>query len=48
LEPEVADGPGSVILDQVFNGILVRMSVLAHICNPSALFQWLESGGHRV
>ena len=29
LDPEVADGPRSVILDQVFNGILVRMAVLS-------------------
>jgi aspartate carbamoyltransferase catalytic subunit len=30
IDPEVADGPHSVILSQVSNGILVRMSVLAH------------------
>jgi aspartate carbamoyltransferase catalytic subunit len=28
LTPEVADGPQSVILDQVTNGIAVRMAVL--------------------
>ena len=28
LAPEVADGPQSVILDQVTNGIAVRMAVL--------------------
>jgi aspartate carbamoyltransferase catalytic subunit len=32
MDPEVADGPLSVILDQVFNGILVRMAVLATVC----------------
>jgi len=28
LEPEVADGPNSVILDQVENGVAVRMAIL--------------------
>jgi aspartate carbamoyltransferase catalytic subunit len=28
LTPEVADGPQSVILDQVTNGIAIRMAVL--------------------
>ncbi|MGK5082670.1 aspartate carbamoyltransferase catalytic subunit [Bdellovibrionota bacterium FG-1] len=41
LDPEVADGPHSVILDQVFNGVLVRMAVLAAVCNPEGLNQWL-------
>lgn len=40
LDNEVADGPRSVILDQVFNGVLVRMAVLAKICNPTGLTQW--------
>jgi aspartate carbamoyltransferase catalytic subunit len=40
LDPEVADGPHSVILDQVFNGILVRMAVLATVCAPDALQSW--------
>jgi aspartate carbamoyltransferase catalytic subunit len=48
IDPEVADSPRSVILDQVSNGILVRMAVLAHVCNPQGLAQWLEKGGHRV
>jgi len=48
LDPEVADGPRSVILDQVFNGVLVRMAVLAAICNPDGLENWLKQGGHRV
>ena len=47
LDPEVADGPRSVILDQVFNGVLVRMAVLAAICNPTGLESWLKTGGHR-
>ena len=29
ITPEVADGPHSVILDQVNNGLAVRMAVLA-------------------
>ena len=28
LSPEVADGPQSVILDQVQNGVAVRMAIL--------------------
>jgi aspartate carbamoyltransferase catalytic subunit len=28
LSPEVADGPRSVILDQVQNGVAVRMAIL--------------------
>jgi len=42
LDPEVADGPNSVILDQVFNGVLVRMAVLAAVCNPEGLNDWLN------
>ncbi len=48
MDPEVADGPRSVILDQVFNGVVVRMAILAEICNPHGLEKWLEQGGHRV
>ncbi len=48
MDPEVADGPHSLILDQVFNGVVVRMAVLAEICNPSALRKWLDQGGFRV
>jgi aspartate carbamoyltransferase catalytic subunit len=44
LDPEVADGPNSVILDQVFNGVLVRMAVLATVCNPQGLREWLAKG----
>ena len=32
LTPDVADGPNSVILDQVTNGLAVRMAVLATLC----------------
>lgn len=45
LDPEVADGPNSVILDQVFNGVLIRMAVLASVCNSQGLASWLSSGG---
>ena len=49
IDPEVADGPTSVILDQVSNGVLVRMAVLATICNPEGLAKWLQAqGGIRV
>ena len=52
LDPEVADGPRSVILDQVFNGVLVRMAVLASVCSPEELKKWLDQnkgkgGDHR-
>jgi aspartate carbamoyltransferase catalytic subunit len=42
LDPEVADGASSVILDQVFNGVLVRMAVLAAVVNPDGLSKFLE------
>jgi aspartate carbamoyltransferase catalytic subunit len=48
LDTEVADGPRSVILDQVYYGVLVRMAILAHVCNPEGLRTWLEKEGHRV
>jgi aspartate carbamoyltransferase catalytic subunit len=48
LDPEVADSPVSVILDQVANGVLVRMAVLASVVNPEGLDQWLTKGNHRV
>jgi aspartate carbamoyltransferase catalytic subunit len=41
LDPEVADGPLSVILDQVSNGVIVRMAVLATVCNSLGLKKWL-------
>lgn len=48
LDTEVADGPRSVILDQVYNGVLVRMAVLAKVCNPDGLNSWLKKEGHHV
>jgi aspartate carbamoyltransferase catalytic subunit len=42
LDPEVADGPRSVILDQVFNGMVIRMAVLAHAVAPEALATWMK------
>ncbi|HQR41166.1 MAG TPA: hypothetical protein PLX97_00750, partial [Gemmatales bacterium] len=32
MTPEVADGPNSAILDQVTNGVAVRMAVLYLLC----------------
>ena len=32
ISPDVADGPNSAILDQVTNGLAVRMAVLAALC----------------
>lgn len=34
ITPEVADGPHSVILEQVSNGLAVRMAVLSLVCDP--------------
>jgi aspartate carbamoyltransferase catalytic subunit len=52
LDPEVADETRSMILDQVSNGVYVRMAVLAEICAPEALREWLgpnfSSTGVRV
>ncbi|MBI2712666.1 MAG: aspartate carbamoyltransferase catalytic subunit [Bdellovibrio sp.] len=46
IDPDVADDePRSVILDQVHNGILVRMAVLAEICNPDGLTHWMNQEG---
>ena len=36
LAPEIADGPRSVILDQVENGVAVRMAVLHRLIAPTA------------
>jgi aspartate carbamoyltransferase catalytic subunit len=36
ITPDVADGPHSVILEQVTNGIAVRMAVLWLIAHPGA------------
>jgi aspartate carbamoyltransferase catalytic subunit len=35
ITPDVADGPSSAILDQVKNGLAVRMAVLTMLCKPS-------------
>ena len=44
LDTDVADGPHSVILDQVTNGVSVRMAALATLCNPEGLQSWLKGG----
>ncbi|HEU5324103.1 MAG TPA: aspartate carbamoyltransferase, partial [Methylomirabilota bacterium] len=36
LSPEVADGPYSVILDQVARGVAVRMAVLVHLAGAKS------------
>jgi len=36
LDPDVADGPWSVILDQVTNGVAIRMAVLYLLCGGEA------------
>jgi aspartate carbamoyltransferase catalytic subunit len=35
LTPDVADGPNSAILEQVENGLAVRMAVLSGVCQPA-------------
>lgn len=52
IAPEMADGPRSLILEQVANGVWVRMAVLATVCNPEGLEKWLaqaqsQTGGSR-
>jgi aspartate carbamoyltransferase catalytic subunit len=42
LDAEVADGEHSVILDQVSNGVLIRMAILAAVCNRAGLDQWVR------
>jgi aspartate carbamoyltransferase catalytic subunit len=36
VSPDVADGPYSVILDQVTNGVAVRMAVLYLLSQPES------------
>lgn len=36
ITPDVADGPASAILDQVTNGLAVRMAVLSELCKAAA------------
>ena len=43
IAPEVADGKHSAILNQVSNGILVRMAVLAAVVAPEQLQTWLAT-----
>ncbi len=42
IHSEVADGPFSVILDQVSNGIVVRMAVLASVCDFEGVQKWMK------
>jgi aspartate carbamoyltransferase catalytic subunit len=35
ITPDAADGPQSAILDQVANGLAVRMAVLSQLCRPA-------------
>jgi aspartate carbamoyltransferase catalytic subunit len=43
IDPEVADGPNSLILDQVSNGVSVRMAVLAQITAKGEVQDWLKT-----
>jgi aspartate carbamoyltransferase catalytic subunit len=42
LDPEIADATNSVILDQVANGVIIRMAVLATLVNPSGVKAWVK------
>jgi aspartate carbamoyltransferase catalytic subunit len=42
LDAEVADSSRSLILDQVGNGVMVRMAVLAKIVNPNGFQKWFD------
>ncbi len=42
LDTEVADSPRSVILNQVFNGVLIRMAVLATVMDQPKLEKWMS------
>lgn len=42
LDAEVADGPRSAILGQVFNGVLIRMAVLATVMDRPKLEKWMK------
>jgi aspartate carbamoyltransferase catalytic subunit len=44
IEPDVADGPDSVILDQVLNGVAVRMAVLFLVWGGSGVEAEAEAG----
>lgn len=48
IDPEVMEDPRCLILNQVSNGILVRMAALSIICAPERLKEWLETEGKNV
>lgn len=48
IDPEVAEGRNSLILNQVANGVFVRMAVLAAVCNGEGLAEWLGSKGGKA
>ncbi len=43
LDAEVADGPRSVILDQVSNGVVIRMAVLGLVVAPEEAMAWKKT-----
>jgi aspartate carbamoyltransferase catalytic subunit len=45
IDPEVADDPRAVVLDQVANGVAVRMAVLFELLGPGRFDQSPPSGG---
>lgn len=46
IEPEVADGPQSCVLDQVTNGVAVRMALLYLLIGGSALEEGVHDAAH--
>ncbi|MCK6527816.1 aspartate carbamoyltransferase catalytic subunit [Myxococcota bacterium] len=47
ISPEVADGPWSVILDQVTNGVAVRMSAMYHVMGADRAEAAVQRGADR-
>jgi aspartate carbamoyltransferase catalytic subunit len=43
LDSDLADSSHSVILDQVFNGVVIRMAVLSLICNPQETTEFIQT-----
>ncbi len=43
VSPELADGPSSLILEQVSNGVPMRMAILAALLNPGGLARHLDA-----
>jgi aspartate carbamoyltransferase catalytic subunit len=47
IDPSVADGPQSGVLEQVTNGLAIRMALLYHLVGGAALDSGSSSGNDR-